>query len=123
MAPQDHNRTIIALFSLIAFFPTLLLCAAPWIIEKNVSNIPSPRRDEQIMIAVISTGVISFLVLMLWATVIGLYMRRLWGRRLALFLSIPIFFYCPPVAIYTWWFMHSDDGKRLYKVAKTSADA
>ena len=122
MAPHDHNKTIMVLFSLIAFFPSLLLCAAPWIIDKNVSSIPSPRRDEQILTAAIITVAIGLLVFLLWATVAGLYMRKLWGRRLALFSSIFILFYCPPVSVYTWWFMHSEGGKRLYGIPTTSAD-
>jgi hypothetical protein len=121
MSPQDHNKTIIVLFSLIAIFPTLLLRAAPWIIAKNVSSIPSPRRDEQVLIATISTSIIIFIVLLLWATIIGLYRKKLWGRRLALFSCIPILFYCPPVAVYTWWFMHSADGKRLYDMISMAA--
>jgi ABC-type Fe3+ transport system permease subunit len=117
MSPQDHNKTVIVLFTLIAVFPTLLLCASPWIISKNVSDIPSPRRDEQVLIASIVTGIFILLVLLLWGVVVGLYRRKLWGRRLALFSCIPLLFYCPPVAAYTWWFFHSDGGKRLYGIS------
>jgi hypothetical protein len=120
MSPQDHNKTIMVLFSLIAIFPTILLCASPWIIANNVSSSPSPRRDEQIMIAAISMGIIIILVLWLWGAVVGLYRRKVWGRRMALVSCIPLLFYCPPVAVYTWWFLHSSDGKRLYSAVPAS---
>lgn len=117
MTSEDHNKTIIVLFSLVAIFPTLLLCASPWIIANNVSNHPSARRDEQVLLATVLTTIFIFLVLTLWMTILGLYKRRLWGRRMALCFCIPLLFYCPPVAVYTWWFLHSVDGKRLYEVA------
>jgi ABC-type Fe3+ transport system permease subunit len=114
MSPQDHNRTIIILLLLIAIFPTLLLCASPWIIAKNVSIVPSPRRDEQILTAAICLVVVLSLALLLWFTIIGLYRRKFWGRKLALFMCIPLLFYCPPVSVYAWWFLHSEGGKKLY---------
>lgn len=123
MSPQDHNKTILVLFSLIAIFPTLLLCASPWIIAKNVSSSPSPRRDDQVMIATISMCIIIILVLWLWGVVVGLYRRKLWGKRMALISCIPLLFYCPPVAVYTWWFLHSADGKRLYSAVSASPNA
>lgn len=119
MSPRDHNKTIIILFSLIAAFPTLLLCASPWIISNNVRGNPSPQRDERVLIATILIAVFIFLVLLLWATVLGLHKRKPWGRRLALCSCLPIFFYCPPVAVYTWWFLHSEGGKQLFAITYT----
>jgi hypothetical protein len=42
MSPRDHNKTLVVLYSLVAGFLALLLCASPWIIAKNVSS--TPRR-------------------------------------------------------------------------------
>lgn len=119
MSPKDHNKALVILFSLVAIFPTLLVCASPWIIAHNVSRTPSPRRDEQILIATITTAIFVSLVLLLWTTVLGLYKRKLWGRRLALCACLPLLFYCPPIAVYAWWFLHSIGGKRLYAVDPT----
>jgi hypothetical protein len=116
---MDHNRTILILFSLVAIFPTLLLCTSPWIIANNVSSIPSPRRDDQIMLATTLTAGFIFITLFLWLTVLGLYRRKLWGRRLALVACLPLLFYCPPIAVYTWWFFHSENAKRLYTPVST----
>lgn len=118
MSPQDHNKTLIVLFSIIASFLTLLLCASPWIIAKNVSSIPSPRRDDQILIASIVLGIFTLLFLLFWLIVIGLYRRKSWGRTLALCSAVLWLFYCPPVAVYMWWFMHTDKGKELYMSEK-----
>jgi hypothetical protein len=40
MSPRDHNKTLVVLYSLVAGFLALLLCASPWIIAKNVSSTP-----------------------------------------------------------------------------------
>ena len=117
MAPRDHNKALVVLHSLVGGFLGLLLCASPWIIAKNVSSTPSPRRDDQIMTAAIVTGVVIFLFLLLLSTAIGLYKRKPWGRKLALCAAGLWLFYCPPVAVYSWWFLHSEGGKRLYGMA------
>lgn len=119
MSSEDHNKTITVLFSLVSIFPTLLICAAPWIIPHNISNTPSPRRDEQILIATAITVLFVFIAMWFWGTVLGLYMRKPWGRRLALCACLPLLFYCPPIAVYTWWFLHSAGGKQLYAVRPT----
>jgi hypothetical protein len=114
MSPTDHNKTITILFMLVAIFPTLLLCASPWIIANNVSATPSPKRDDQILIATTVTAAFILIVLLLWATVLGIHRRKLWGRKLALCSCIPLLFYCPPIAVYTWWFFHSEYSRHLY---------
>src|SRR3569832_1022302 len=98
MSPRDHNKTLVVLYSLVGGSLGLLLCASPWIIAKNVSSIPSPRRNDQIMTAVILTGVVLFFFLLLLSTAVGLYRRKRWGRKLALCIAVLWLFYCPPVA-------------------------
>jgi uncharacterized BrkB/YihY/UPF0761 family membrane protein len=114
MSPQDHNKTLVVLFSIIGVFLTLSLGASPWIIAKNVSSIPSPRRDEQILTISIVLGIFILLFLWFWLIVIGLYRRKPWGRTLALCSAVLWLFYCPPVAVYVWWFLHTENGKQLY---------
>jgi drug/metabolite transporter (DMT)-like permease len=84
MSPRDHNKTLVVLYSLVCGLLALLLCASPWIIAKNVSSIPSPPRDDQVMTAAIVTGIVIFLFLLLLSTAIGLHRRRRWDRKLAL---------------------------------------
>ena len=76
MSPRDHNKALVVLYSLVCGFLALLLCASPWIISKNVSSIPSPRRDDQIMTAAIVTGIVIFLFLILLSTAVGLHRRK-----------------------------------------------
>ena len=122
MSPHDHNKTLVVLYSFAAGFSCLLLCASPWIIAKNVSSTPSPRRDDQVMIATMVMGIVIFLFLFLLLTAVGLYRRRRWGRTMALCSAILWLFYCPPVAVYSWWFLHSKGGKHLYGVPPPPTD-
>lgn len=54
-------------------------------------------------------------------TAYGLFRRTRWARIIALILSVPylwIFPFGTILTIYTWWFLHSADGKQLYSVTK-----
>jgi hypothetical protein len=114
MSPQDHNKTLVLVHSLIGGFFTLPLIASPWIIAKNVDRYPSPRRDSQVIIAVVAFCVVLFLASIFLSTAVGLYRRKAWGRKLALVSSVLLLVW-PPAAVYTWWFIHSEGGKQLYK--------
>lgn len=118
MSPADHNKTLIVLYSLLGGFFTLPLVAAPLIIAKNVDSFPSPRRDEQIIIAVLGVCVVLCLVLLFFSIAAGLYGRKIWSRNLALVAAVVLLPLCLPIAVYTWWFMHSEGGKQLYTEAR-----
>jgi hypothetical protein len=115
MTPSDHNKTLVVIHSLVGGVFTLPLIAAPWIIAKNVDSYPSPRRDSQVIIAVVSVGVLLFLALIFLFTAVGLYKRKAWGRKLAFVTSVLMLVW-PPAAAYIWWFIHSEGGKRIYGV-------
>lgn len=57
------------------------------------------------------------LMAFLLSTAYGLLSRRRWGRILAL-VSTVLFVWLFPLgtalAIYVWWFLHSEGGKQLY---------
>jgi len=57
------------------------------------------------------------LMAFLLSTSFGLLRRRPWGRILAL-ISTVLFVWLVPLgtalAVYAWWFLHSEGGKRLY---------
>jgi hypothetical protein len=117
MSPLDHNKALVIIYSLLGGFFTLPILGSPWILAKNVDSYPSPRRDDQIVIAVIVFCVVLFLALLFIATAVGLYRRRSFGRNLALVSSVVLFPLLPPAAIYTFWFIHSPGGKQMYGVA------
>lgn len=114
MSPEDHNRTLVVIHSLVGGFFALPLIAAPWVIAKNVDSYSSPRREGQIIIAIVAVSVVLLLALIFLSTAVGLYRRKQWGRRLA-FVSSVLLLVWPPAAAYTWWFIHTESGKQLYK--------
>ena len=116
MSPPDHNKTLAIIYSLLGGFFTLPILASPWVLAKNVDKYPSPRRDDQILIAAIVFCVVLFLALLFLATALSLYRKRPTGRRLALVSSVLLLPLLPPAAIYTWWFMHSEGGKQMYGI-------
>jgi hypothetical protein len=117
MSPLDHNKTLALIYSLLGGFFTLPILASPWIVTKNVDRYPSPRREGQILIAVVVFCAVLLLAALFVSTAIGLYRRRRGGRKLALVSAVLLLPLLPPAAVYTWWFMHSEGGKRMYGVA------
>jgi hypothetical protein len=110
MSPQDHNKTLVILHSALGSFFTIGLIASPWIIAQNF------RRPDKALFAALVFGVVFLIAVLFWSTAIAMYRRKPIGRKLSLIatvLTIPIVW---PVGVYTWWFMHSDGGKRMYGV-------
>lgn len=114
MSPSDHNKTLVVIYSLLGGFFTLPIVASPWIIAKNVDRYPSPRRNDQVLIAVVVFCVVLFLAALFVFTAVSLYRRWRGGRKLALISAVFLLPLLPPAAAYTWWFMHSEGGKRMY---------
>jgi ABC-type sulfate transport system permease component len=114
MSPQDHNKTLALIYILLGVFFTLPLIASPWIIAKNVDRYASTRRDGQMLIAVVVFCVVLFLAVLFVSTAISLHRKRRGGRKLALVSAVLLLPLLPPAAVYTWWFMHSEGGKRMY---------
>jgi MFS family permease len=114
MSPQDHNKTLVIIYTLLGGFFALPLIASPWIISKNVDSFPSPRRESQILIAVVAFCVVLFLALLFLSTAVLLYRRKRLGRKLGLVSAVILFLLGPPLAAYIWWFLHSEGGKLLY---------
>jgi O-antigen/teichoic acid export membrane protein len=101
MTPRDHNKTLAIIYLLLGGFFTLPLIASPWIIAKNIDQYPSPRRSDQVLLAILISAVILILAALFWSTALGLYRRQSWGRKLALISSVVLFPLCPPIAGYT----------------------
>lgn len=117
MSPQDHNKTLTIIYSLLGGFFTLPLIASPWIIAKSIDSFPSPRRGEQILIAVAAICFVLPQALLFLSTAVMLYRKRRLGRKLGLVSAVVVLPFWPPLAIYTWWFLHSEGGKRMYGVS------
>ena len=114
MMPQDHNKTLGTIYG---FLGGLLTLAA---LVELVRVITLERELERIRTStelkvMIPVGLL--LMAFLLAIAYGLLRRRPWGRVLAL-LSTVLFIWLFPLgtalAIYSWWFLHSEGGKQLY---------
>ena len=114
MSPSDHNKTLALLYSLLGGFSTLPLLASPLIIATSVDSFPSPRREGQIIVAASSFCLVLFIALLFYSTAAALYRRKPSGRKLGMVVAVLLLPFCPPIATYTWWFLHSEGGKKLY---------
>lgn len=114
MTPHDHSKTLGIIYG---FLGGLLALAA---LVELVRVITLERELERIRTSMelkvmIPVGLL--LMAFLLFTAFGLLRRRRWGRILAL-ISTVLFVWLFPLgtalAIYAWWFLHSEGGKRLY---------
>lgn len=120
MRPRDHNKTLAVLHAVIGSYCVLPLLASPWILAKNVDAYPSPRRADQITIAVVVSTLLVIFGALFLSTAYGLWQRRRWVRRVALASAFVQLFVFPFLAAYTWWFLHSEGGRGLYPTATES---
>jgi cytochrome bd-type quinol oxidase subunit 1 len=114
MNAQDHNKTLGIIYS---FLGGLLVLTA---LVELIRVIVLERELERIRASsFLQTLIPILLVLMilLLLTAYGLFRRRAWARIPALVLSALLVWLFPlgtAIAIYTWWFMHSEGRKQLY---------
>lgn len=117
MSPLDHNKTLAIIYTLLGGYFTLPILASPFIIVSNIDSFRSPRNGTlMLIVTIVLLSILLFLALLHLSTAFSLYKRNQHGRKLALISAVLILLLCPPVAVYTWWFMHSEDGKQLYSV-------
>lgn len=110
MSPQDHNKTLVILHGAIAVFFTFGLLASPLIISQSL-------RHSEIALAILAFGIVFVMATLFWATAIAMYGRKRVGRRLALISAVALLPLVWPIGVYSWWFMHSEGAKRMYKIA------
>lgn len=117
MTPQDHSRTLAIAYNLLGVPFALLILASPWFIASSIDDYPSPRRDHQILTAILIFCLVLLIALLLLSTAYGLFKRKSWSRTMALIISVLIVWWFPlgtALGVYTWWFMHSEAGRQLY---------
>jgi hypothetical protein len=111
MTAQDHNRTIVIIYS----FLGLVLAGAA------IVSLVRDLRQKDWALAIykdelfIASAVLSTCLL---STVYGMLRRRRWGRVLALITTVFYVWLFPLgtlLAVYLWWFLHSEGAKHLYK--------
>lgn len=126
MAPQDHNKTLGIVYTIIG---VLALTALSVVIIQQIRKSSHTRLNTPETTGQFGGSVpgmektvgdsIYFLPLPMFQllTAYGLFRRKRWGRLLALIFSTLYVWIVPlgtALAVYTWWFLHSEGGKRLY---------
>jgi hypothetical protein len=114
MSPQDHNKTLGIIYYFlggILVLAALIELVRVIVLERELDRI---RSDSFLQIIIL---IALALMVILLSTAYGLFKRRSWARILALILSSLLIWLFPlgtALAIYTWWFLHSEDAKQLY---------
>lgn len=114
MTPQDHNRTLGIIYGFIGGLLTvaaLVELVRVITVQRELERIQS-NTSLQILILI---GLI--LTIFISSTAYGLLSKRSWARVPALILSSLLIWLFPlgtALAIYTWWFLHSEGAKQLY---------
>jgi len=117
MTSQDHNKTLCMVYSLLSVAFFLLLLASPFIIKNNVGDPHAPIGSGKLLTIIIVFCLVLLLTLLLSSTAYGFYKRKRWVRVTASILAILFVWSFPlgtALAIYTWWFIHSEGRKQLY---------
>lgn len=115
MSPQDHNRTLGLLHSLIASLMLIGIIVAALL---EVRRRPDSVNRIGWMLYVLPLPALQLL------TAYGLFTMRRWGRVLALAFCVLYVWVFPLgtlLAVYTWWFLCSDTGRQLYGAALSPA--
>ena len=116
MRPKDHNKTLALLNMILGAYCVLPLLASPYILSRAIDPYPSPRRSDQIQIAVIVIAVLLVLGPLFLAAAYGLWRRKPWARKVTLVAAFVQLWIFPFLAVYSWYFLHSEEGRRLYGV-------
>lgn len=110
MTPQDHNKTLGMIHGLIGALALIgLIVATVLDLRKDTSpGFPSAFPEALYLLPI---PVLQILV------AYGLFRRRRWARIIVLLFSVLYIWVFPlgtVLAIYTWWFLHSEGAKDLY---------
>jgi hypothetical protein len=114
MTPHDHNKTLGIIYSFlggILVLAALIELVRVIVLERELDRI---RSDSFLQIIIL---IALALMIILLSTAYGLFKRKRWARILALILSGLLIWLFPlgtALAIYTWWFLHSEGAKQLY---------
>lgn len=119
MTPQDHNKTLGIIYGFLGALLTLgalIELVRILTLERELARIQS---DSALQILIVfALALMVFLYLMSY----GLLKKKPWARISAL-VSSALFVWLVPLgtalAIYTWWFLQSESGRRLYTRSST----
>jgi hypothetical protein len=114
MTPQDHNKTLGIIYGLLGGLLTLAALVELIRVITLERELERIRTSTELKV-MIPVGLL--LMAFFLSIAYGLLRRRPWGRILVL-ASAVLFVWLVPLgtalAIYVWWFLHSEGGKQLY---------
>lgn len=116
MTPHDHNKTIGIAYGFIGLLTFIVLIALA------ITDIRKSHAVNHVLGLPKELYFLPF-PLLNFLTSYGVFMKRMWGRLLALILSVLYIWIFPlgtALAIYTWYFLHSPGGKALFQRDGTS---
>jgi uncharacterized membrane protein (DUF2068 family) len=127
MTPQNHNKILAVIYGVIG---VLALTGLLVITMKQITiTVPVSSESSQVVqhfdLSSLSKKVGPYLPILLppmlqLVTAYGLFMKRRWGRVIALVFSALFVLLFPlgtGLAIYTWWFLQSEAGRQIYPKA------
>jgi hypothetical protein len=117
MTSRDHSKALGIIYGLLGLPFILLILASPLIIPRNIDSYPSQRRPGQILMAAGIFCFVLLIALLLLFTAYGLIKGKSQARTIALIIAVLLVWWFPlgtALAIYSWWFLHSEGGKRFY---------
>lgn len=120
MTPQDHNKSIALIYSLLG---VVLAVGVLIMLSKSLTqeiepsqpqfNIPFHKDSFPLEMSLIA----AFFAIIFLLTALGLFRKKRWARISALVLACLLVWLFPLgtiLAVYNWWFLHSEGGKKLY---------
>lgn len=115
MSPHDHNRVLVLIHGLIGTFILAgLVIAAVFEVRRRPSD---AAQRLAWMLYLLPLPLLQIL------TAFGLFTKRKWGRILALVFSVFYVWVFPLgtlLAIYTWYVLYGEAGRKLYGVTPPS---
>jgi O-antigen/teichoic acid export membrane protein len=121
MTPQDHNKTLGIIYSLIGGASALFVIWGP------LSLIFGKQKDFSLDDDLNRFLLVMWLILLLFAlltlsTAVGMFRQKRWARKPAMILAVLFIWWFPlgtALGVYTWWFMHSEACRQLYSNPRT----
>lgn len=122
MTPQDHAKTLGIIYLVVGGFLSLLpLGFFVWAVYLSDAefehSLNFSKWSESGLLVTASVFLLFLLTLFVILIGVGFLKRRRWARMPALILCAPAMLSFPfgtGLAIYTWWFLHSEGGRRMF---------
>ena len=104
MSTQEHNKIVVEIHFLVSGVLILILVTSPWTIGT----------DQLYRLMIICLALFLIAALM-FSTAIAMKRQVPLGRKLGLLTAPILMLIFWPFGVYSWWFLHTDGAKKLYR--------